>query len=137
LISDRHGALFGATSFGGANGHGIAFKLTPAVNDYAETILWSFGSGLDGFQRGAGLLAGPNGVLYGTTTQGGEFGRGTVYELTPAKGGYAERVLWSFTNAADGSWPRASLIADKGGNLYGTTEAGGTYGDGTVFEVSP
>jgi uncharacterized repeat protein (TIGR03803 family) len=62
---------------------------------------------------------------------------GTVFELVPsAKGKYEEKVLWNF-NGTDGSGPHGSLILDGAGNLYGTTAAGGLYGGGAVFEVSP
>jgi len=137
LIADSHGALLGTTSFGGANGAGAVFKLTPAGSRYDESILWSFGNGLDGAEPTAGLLPGPNGSFYGTTTQGGAYHLGTVYQLKPIKDGYTERVLWSFGSAADGAWPFDSLIADRNGALYGTTYEGGAYGYGTVFQLTP
>jgi uncharacterized repeat protein (TIGR03803 family) len=46
-------------------------------------------------------------------------------------------LLHVFTGGSDGSYPTASLTADGAGNLYGTTQTGGTYGNGTVFELSP
>jgi uncharacterized repeat protein (TIGR03803 family) len=65
-----------------------------------------------------------------------------VFELTPAAGGgWTEKVLHNFNeNGTDGALPRAPLIFDAAGNLYGTTEYGGTYYDsdlGTVFELTP
>ena len=73
------------------------------------------------------------GNLYGTTEQGGAYGFGVVFKLTP---GGAETVLYSFTGGSDGADPAASLIRDKAGNLYGTTEEGGASGDGVVFKVT-
>jgi uncharacterized repeat protein (TIGR03803 family) len=79
------------------------------------------------------------GNLYGTTVGGGTYGYGTVFELTPiAGGGWTERVLHNFNNdGTDGAYPYGGLIFDGAGNLYGTTAWGGTYGNGTVFEITP
>jgi uncharacterized repeat protein (TIGR03803 family) len=69
---------------------------------------------------------------------GGTYGPGTVFELTPAGGGsWTEKVLYSFGNGTDGAYPEAGLILDAVGNLYGTTDEGGTYYSGTVFELKP
>ena len=72
------------------------------------------------------------GTLYGTTSQGGADGGGTVFTVTTAG---AERLLYSFTNAGDGSRPLAGLI-NVGSVVYGTTVTGGAYGYGTVFSVT-
>ena len=74
------------------------------------------------------------GNLYGTTTAGGTFDKGTVFVLSP---GGQERVLHSFIKLKDGTSPYAGLVMDAKGNLYGTTATGGKNGDGTVFVVSP
>jgi uncharacterized repeat protein (TIGR03803 family) len=107
------------------------FKLDTSGN---ETVLYSFtNSGGDGGYPAAGLVMDKAGNLYGTTLRGGTYDYGTVFELD-ASGN--ETVLHSFTNSAgDGALPHAGLLIDKKGNLYGTTEAGGTYGHGTVFEM--
>jgi uncharacterized repeat protein (TIGR03803 family) len=77
------------------------------------------------------------GNLYGTTYQGGAYNSsGTVFKLMPGGGSWTETVVHSFGNGRDGSNPDAGLIMDASGNLYGTTNAGGTYGYGTVFEVT-
>ncbi|MGO9266028.1 MAG: choice-of-anchor tandem repeat GloVer-containing protein [Candidatus Binataceae bacterium] len=102
-----------------------------------ENLLWSFGNGADGTAPSAGLIADKSGNLYGTTYQGGANGEGTVFELTPS-GGWSESLLWSFgSGSADGQNPYAGLFMDGSGNLYGTTGAGGHYGGGTVFELTP
>jgi len=91
----------------------------------------------------ATLIFDAAGNLYGTTLWGGTYGDGTVFELTPtAGGGWTEQVLYSFGNGTDGADPNATLIFYRAGNLYGTTDLGGTYGGGTyglgtVFEVTP
>src|SRR5208282_5317816 len=94
----------------------------------------------------AGLFMDASGNLYGTTAGGGAWGKGTAFELSPpsaAGGGWTESILWDFGNGTDGVGPYAGLIMDNGGNLYGTTKCGGTYGysvphcPGTVFELMP
>jgi len=70
---------------------------------------------------------------------GGLYSEGTVFELQPKPtGGWAEKVLYSFnSNGIDGTQPYSSLVFDKAGNLYGTTNSGGAYGVGTVFKLTP
>jgi uncharacterized repeat protein (TIGR03803 family) len=106
-----------------------------------ERVLHSFGSGPDdGSTPVAGLIFDAAGNLYSTTSGGGTYGPGTVFELTPAG---TETVLYSFGAFGDGVSPYAGLIFDAAGNLYGTTYGGGAYqcslgaGCGTVFELSP
>lgn len=136
LIFDNTGALYGTTASGGPKSDGTVFKLTPAGNGYAESVLYSFTGGSDGGNPYAGLID-VKGVLYGTTWKGGASGRGTVFKLTPFASGYAESVLHSFTDGiGDGAYPYAGLI-DKKGVLYGTTEVGGAFNGGTVFELTP
>ncbi len=135
LVFDSSGNLYGTTSAGGANGMGTVFELSP---NGAETVLYSFGSGGDGQNPYAGLIFDTSGNLYGTTLNGGTYGGGTAFELSPnGAGGWTETVLYSFGNGNDGRNPYAGLIFDSAGNLYGTTSAGGTSGKGTAFELSP
>jgi uncharacterized repeat protein (TIGR03803 family) len=130
LIIDAADNLYGTTVFGGADGSGTVFELTPkAGGEWAEKVLHSFGKGKDGASPYAGLIADAAGNLYGTTADGGADGLGTVFELTKTDGKWAEKVLHSF-NGKDGENPYASLIFDGFGNLYGTTED-------TIFELTP
>jgi uncharacterized repeat protein (TIGR03803 family) len=142
LIFDAAGNLYGTTFSGGSYGGGMVFELTPTTGGgWTEQVLYNFG-GTDGWYPEASLIFDAAGNLYGTTVNGGAYGGGTVFELTPtAGGGWTEQVLYSFcaqTNCTDGANPEASLIFDAAGNLYGTTQYGGTttYG-GTVFELTP
>jgi uncharacterized repeat protein (TIGR03803 family) len=128
-VDTATGNLYGTTNAGGTYSYGTVFKLTPSGT---ETVLWSFGNGTDGAHPVAGVVRDTAGNLYGTTEYGGDYGYGTVFELTPSG---TERVLWSFGNGTDGAHPLARLVIYKG-NLYGTTVDGGIYGDGTVFEVT-
>lgn len=147
LIRDKHGALYGTTSSGGLGfGFGAAFKLTPPARGetaWTETVLHLFTGGIDGDYPFAGLTAGPDGALYGTTSNGGggnNGGYGTVFKLTPPAWGepaWTETVLYSFTGGSDGSIPQAGVIFDNEGALYGTTTLGGAGSSGTVFKLTP
>ncbi len=142
LLRDSQGNLYGMGG-GGANNYGVVFKLDPSGQ---ETVLYSFkgpGAG-DGSFPQAGLIQDSEGNLYGTTTQGGRFGYGTVFKLTPLG---EETVLHSFPGVSDGmndgAFPTGDLLMDSAGNLYGTTSEGGqgcrnpygASGCGTVFEI--
>jgi len=110
----------------------------PAWAQVSFNTIYEFKGGTDGNWPTAGPVSDAAGNLYGTTREGGAFDAGTVYELTPASGGtWTESILYSFTGGADGSTPVAELIFDSSGNLYSTTNLGGSYGHGTVFELSP
>ena len=98
-----------------------------------------------------GLISDAAGNLYGITTKGGKgnggLGYGTVYELSPtAGGGWKAKSLYQFQAGTDGESPVGGLVMDSSGNLYGTTQYGGThvcsdnydkFSCGTVFELSP
>jgi uncharacterized repeat protein (TIGR03803 family) len=107
----------------------------PSGAGYAE--LYGFRGGNDGAHPVAGLIADGTGALYGTTSSGGKYGAGTVFKLTPAGAGYTESVLHAFKGSpSDGASPFGSLIADRTGTLYGTTQVGGANDAGTVFAIS-
>lgn len=87
----------------------------------------------DGTYPYAALIQATNGLLYGSTTSGGSFGYGTIFQITPAG---ALTTLVSF-NVLDGADPQASLLQATDGNFYGTTPSGGRSGNGTIFELTP
>jgi uncharacterized repeat protein (TIGR03803 family) len=152
LIADGTGALYGTTANGGstsfaAQGGGVVFKLTPAGHGYTESVLYRFQGGTynDGATPVAGLMFDQMGDLFGTTELGGSLaagdrgqGGGAVFELTPTQTGYAESIPYEFQGPAngDGYFPQCALIADRNGNLYGTTSFGGSDSDGIVFKLS-
>src|ERR1022692_3233072 len=91
----------------------------------------------DGLQPVAGLVQATNGDLYGTTGGGGTNSGGTVFKITP---GGTLTTLYSFcpqTNCTDGFGPNAGLVQAANGDLYGTTNGGGTNNSGTVFKITP
>lgn len=154
LASDKSGALYGTTVFGGSSlaggaGGGVVFKLTPVAGTgtsaYTESVLYRFkgGSHNDGAQPYAGVIEDDSGALYGTTASGGN-GGGVVFKLSPTPTGYSERIIYRFKGlpSGDGAAPYSRLIADETGALYGTTAYGGSplfgwQGGGTVFKLTP
>jgi len=145
LIFDKAGNLYGTTSSGGAHAGGTVFELTPTSNGgWKEKTLHNFYSWRgDGVGPMGGLVMDQAGNLYGTTLGGGACNNGTVFKVSPnASGGWIESVLYSFGCVPrDGTTPRAPLVLDSAGDLFGTTNAGGGtgcggFGCGTVFELS-
>ncbi len=131
LVKGNDGSLYGTTEEGGTYGAGTVFKITTAG---VLTDLYSFTDGNDGAFPIAGLVQGVDGDFYGVAEAGGTNGVGTVFKITPEG---VITTLYAFTGGADGEYPVGGLVQARDGNLYGTTEAGGTYGFGTVFQISP
>jgi uncharacterized repeat protein (TIGR03803 family) len=144
LVMDAAHNLYGTTQEGGSGEEGTAFELSPdGHGGWTETVLFNFEHEHGALPHG-GLIIDGHGNLYGTTALGGAHGDGTVFELSPnGSGGWTETVLHSFDHFdGDGITPIANLTMDAGGNLYGTTYAGGMPepechdGCGTVFKLS-
>jgi hypothetical protein len=137
LVADAAGNLYGTTLNGGLYGNGSVFELQrTGAGSLAEKVLHSFnvnvGTG-EGYPSGS-LVIDRQGDLYGTT-QVGNNGFGTVYELQPGSGGtWTEKVLFGFS-VGSGYLPYSGVIADPAGNLYGTTLYTGNNGRGTVWEL--
>jgi uncharacterized repeat protein (TIGR03803 family) len=133
LILDSSGNLYGTTTAGGSagGGPGILFKVDPSGT---ETILHIFGGAGDGATPSSGLLRDSAGNMYGVTSTGGEYRWGTVYKVDTTG---TETVLYSFSGGTDGKYAGGNLIMDAAGSLYGTTQQGGRYGSGVVFELKP
>jgi uncharacterized repeat protein (TIGR03803 family) len=152
---DEEGALYGTTVRGGggldecSEGCGTAFKLTPPTlgKNWRRRILYSFTGFEDAHEPVADVIAGPDGILYGTTIRGGPSkegvaGVGTVFKLTPPEPGKArwkKAVLHTFLQApyGDGWLPNGGLSADQDGALYGTTSGGWKSFYGTLFRLTP
>ena len=122
--------LYGTASSGGSSGVGVVFRVSTSGQ---ETVLHEFSGGTDGASPQGHLVMDKDGNFYGTTNAGGVSNAGTVFKVT-RRG--VERVLYSFTGKPDGANPVAGLAIDKAGNLYGTTTAGGSSGNGTVFKLA-
>ena len=130
LVRDAKGNLYGTASSGGSSFNGNVFRVDRTG---METVLYSFAGGTDGSSPLAGLIRDSAGNLYGTTFFGGAAGFGTVFKVNPQG---QETVLYSFTGAPDGYNPLlGSLVRDSAGNLYGTTQTGGSSDFGIVFKM--
>jgi len=146
VVFDGSGDLYGTTSGGPPNGFGLVFQLkkpSGKANAWKETVLYPFTDGNDGAYPMAALIFVADGSLYGTTLGGATHG-GIVFSLKAPKNGnvWPFTVLYNLKGSPDGDHPTAGLGSDSSGNLYSTTEWGGSGqscqgGCGTVFEVSP
>jgi uncharacterized repeat protein (TIGR03803 family) len=149
-----NGTLYGTTYGGGdsacANGCGTVYNIRPPATpckavscSWNEAVLYRF-HGPDGANPLLGDLSfDVSGNIYGTTESGGiagcgTSGCGTVYELSHSAGSWTEGVLYKFTGgSSDGAYPYSGVILDQAGNIYGTTNIGGSPGsNGTVFRLS-
>ena len=150
LIGDPQRAFFSVTDGGGLDkcrrkyykpGCGVVYKLTPTHRiAYEETVLHQFDN-TDGGVPEAALVEDGAGNLFGTTSIGGKYHDGTVFELARTGSTYRETVLHSFEGGDDGAAPTSPLIFGKGGVLYGTTSGSliencnGVKACGTVFRI--
>jgi uncharacterized repeat protein (TIGR03803 family) len=140
IVFDPAGNIYGATTSGGddscapGQGCGVVYKLTPSADGWTESVLYTFTGGSDG-KYPYGLLRDQAGSLYGIAGNGGTYGYGVVYKLTPSNGVWAQTIVHSF-QASEGTG-LFGLMLDQTGNLYGTASQGGPYNGGTVFELTP
>jgi uncharacterized repeat protein (TIGR03803 family) len=129
LAQDADGNFYGVASQGGVYGYGSVFKLNSAGE---FTNLYSFTGGNDGANPRATLLLGADGNFYGTTVNGGTFGDGTAFVISP------DGMLTTLVefNGFDGANPQAALAQGSDGYLYGTTQNGGVNGKGIIFRLA-
>lgn len=134
--------LYGTTAKGGKYKKGTIFAMN--LDGSNERVIHSFGAGKDGQTPWSNLLAG-NGVLYGTTTAGGTYGKGVVYSI--GIDGKNERILHDFGAIPNDGFDVWAPLISEGGTLYGVTMEGGIYvqvssrypdsGGGTAFALTP
>jgi uncharacterized repeat protein (TIGR03803 family) len=140
VILDSAGNLYGTARYGGESGCppsgepsgcGVVYKLDATGN---ETVVYAFTPGPDGKSPFSGVVRDSAGNLYGTTSNGGDAACrcGVVYKLDAS--GH-ETVLYNFTGGGDGGGPLAGVIRDSAGNLYGTTNFGGSANAGVVYKL--
>jgi uncharacterized repeat protein (TIGR03803 family) len=134
LIADANGDLFGTTAQGGPGGQGTVFELTPGASGYTLHTLETF-DGSNGSYLYAGLTADAQGDLFGTTYSGGANSSGTVFELVHSGSGYTFETIANLDYNVTGGYVIGGVTVDAQGDVYGTTEAGGANGFGTVFEL--
>jgi len=140
LVQATNGNFYGTTSGADCvNGEcGTVFEITPAGN---LTTLYHFSGSDDGYVPESGLVQATDGNLYGTTYRGGQFGYGTIFDITVTG---ALTTIYSFCateNCKDGAYPSSALVQGTNGSLYGTTSYGGNHkacfwGCGTVYRLN-
>jgi uncharacterized repeat protein (TIGR03803 family) len=137
LVRGTDGNFYGTTFFGGGNGLGAVFEITPQGQ---VTILHSFGDGSvpnDGTGPSDSMIQGSDGNFYGTTPNGGSGGAGVVFKIS-SQGQYT--ILHNFGDGSvpnDGHLSSGRIIQGSDGNFYGETQQGGTAGFGTVYKMTP
>jgi len=140
VIFGPDGSLYGTTIDGGhsvcPSGCGLVFNLKRPKDTWIETVLYAFKGNHDGFYPTGNLAFDSAGNIYGTTTQGGANGPGTIYELTHSGGKWVEDILLNFAGQEDGANPYAGVTLGPTGTLFATTSVGGTSGYGTVDELT-
>ena len=141
LVFDSAGNMYGAAFQGGTQTiNGGVYEFSPSSGGWVETNLYGFPShNSPGCCPIGGVTLDNSGNIYGTTSlpfQPSDL-YGSVFQLQNSGAGWTETNLHLFQNGSDGAFPRAGLIADAAGNLYGTTSSGGAGNGGTVFELSP
>lgn len=142
LAINEDGVLFGAATAGPYQDSEV-YSLTPPTSSggtWTEDVLHRFTGGSGGGAPAAGVVITPGGVLYGATSDGGTSNSGVVFSLTPprsAGGQWKEALLYTFTGASDGGTPSGRVVFGADGVLYSTTSAGGSFGNGTVFSLTP
>jgi hypothetical protein len=155
IFLDANGDIFGTNGNGGSAGEGTVFELFPPAmpgGAWTESVLYTFCSLTNCDDGGGPLGVTPDGLgnLYGATSGGGgglNGGEGSVFELTPSNGSWAETVIYNFgQRGSPGQNPASGVTIDTEGNLYGTLFYGGDgceigrFGSSTgglVYEVSP
>ncbi len=141
---DRAGDLYGTTTAGGNGNVGTVYKLSHVGSGWTLSTLYTFDHPDDPGFVAAGVVFGPDGTLYGTGYYGGTSNNGAVFNLRPpatvcksVSCPWTLTNIYSFTGGSDGKNPYlGNLIFDAAGNIYGTTESGGTDDFGTVFKLT-
>jgi len=136
LTFDPPGNIYGTADYGGDN-YGVIYELMPSNGGWTQTVIYTPQGSGGGTDPQGGVIFDRAGSLDGVFEAGGQYGYGTVYQLSPSGSDWTEQTLYAFTGERDGQNPVAGLIIDSSGNLYGATSAGGTYFGGTVFELTP
>ena len=138
LASDT---LYGAANSGGAYGSGNIYSITFSGGGFTQSVIYNFNASLGDAGFPYNLFRDSLGNLYGTSTYGGAYGLGSIYELSPptsAGGAWTEQVLYSSPNfSSKGYEPGFSLAIDSQGSLWGTMTLGGASSYGAIYRLHP
>jgi uncharacterized repeat protein (TIGR03803 family) len=130
-----NGNIYGTAARGGFHSGGVVYEITPSGSYKALYNFCSQTNCADGSYPQSALVQDANGNLYGTTLNGGAYGAGTVFEITPSD---QFIVLHSFSgNGTDGEFPQSSVTLANDGNLYGTTTNGTDTSYGSIYQITP
>jgi uncharacterized repeat protein (TIGR03803 family) len=131
-----NGDIYGVAQTGEPNFYGLVFKLAKNASGWTYQTLYQFTN--NEYPTGT-LVMDASGALYGVTADGGFQNNGEVFKLTPPanRSAWTETTLYEFKAGSDGREPGPGVVLDAHGNLFGTTEGGGTSDEGTVFELTP
>jgi len=133
LIQDTDGTFYGMTNDGGINNVGVLFQVNPSNFQYTKKLDFHF-SASGSFPMGA-LMQGSDGMLYGTTRNGGVNEDGVIFQYDKNNGTYTKR--FDFNKATSGRSPSGSLVQTADGKLYGTATYGGAMDKGVLFRYDP
>jgi uncharacterized repeat protein (TIGR03803 family) len=138
LLFTSSGKIYGTTYYGGDNGVGAVYELSPRRNgEWDERVIYSFQKGTDGNSPISNLVRDAAGNLYGTTSEGG-LGSGVIFKLSPIGGGqWTQSVVHPFAGPPDGAFAYNGLVVDRFGNFYGATVHGGDNDDGCIYKLTP
>ncbi len=135
LISDAAGNLYGGTFFGGDNGGGVVYELSPnGSGGWTFNTIYSFTGYYGPYNT---LTFDAQGNLFGTTEGGGAYGSGSVFKLTPGNNGWTMTDLHDFAGGSDGGLIYGGVAVDAQGNVFGVSPIGGDQNQGFVFEITP
>jgi uncharacterized repeat protein (TIGR03803 family) len=134
LTLDASGNMYGATNAGGDTGSGVAFKLARSGGTWTQNVIYSFDTPSDGLQPVSTLTFDASGNLLGVAGSGGAHNFGTIFKLTEGGLGWSISNIFDFDDTLYGA---GDLLRDSDGNFFGAAGAGGEFGHGAVFELSP
>jgi uncharacterized repeat protein (TIGR03803 family) len=133
LVQALNGLIYGVTSGGGSGSVGVLFEYNPTTESFVKRL--DFTGVSNGSNPRGSLILASNGKLYGMTYDGGEYGKGVLFEFEPESNTYLKR--FDFDNTINGTNPYSSLMLASNGRIYGTTLNGGTNNMGILFEYDP
>jgi uncharacterized repeat protein (TIGR03803 family) len=129
LCETGDGKIYGITTSGGKYGAGVIFQWDPATNAYIKKF--DFTGKETGYSPLGSMMLADNGKMYGTTSDGGTYYNGVLFEWDLSSDTYTKKFEFDGQN---GRSPWSSLIQAKNGKLYGMTCQGGSYNNGVIFE---
>jgi uncharacterized repeat protein (TIGR03803 family) len=132
FAAGNNGKLYGMTRIGGDFSAGVLFEYDPATSAFTKKFDFDGPNGAS--PKGGSPVLGSNGKFYGTTTEGGSFSAGVLFEYDPVTNTYTKKFDF---NSTDGVYPLGSLSLSSNGKFYGTTSEGGTFNSGVLFEYDP